>query len=249
MAGARPSTAAATASGLWRHARRRYVQVLWQARQVLRWVNRKNPGQYGFDIGLWTRHIVREVGQAAILSALESSLDRRGACQTKSDTAEATAARLPNSIPTRWHPGSARPTPRSHVKPSGTKAKSTSWASRAFASMRCMERRGGKRQPPVGSVLGQRQSTSATSAVRAKVSELGSRRTCAILLRLQMAVYGSLARPVKTFASTRKHLPERALHSAAWYYKNPDGHVRSTVVGADPPQLLGHHSRAFTPTS
>ena len=75
--------------------RRRYVQVLWQARQVLRWVNGKNPRQYGFDIGLWTRHIVREVGEAAILSALESSLDRRGACQTKSDTAEATAARLP----------------------------------------------------------------------------------------------------------------------------------------------------------
>ena len=54
-------------------------------------------------------------------------------------------------------------------------------------------------------------------AVRAKVSELGSRRTCALLLRLQMAVDGSLARLVKTFASTRKHLPERALHSAVWY--------------------------------
>lgn len=49
-----------------------------------------------FDVGMWTRHIVREVGDVAILCALESSLDRRaGACPTKSDTAEATAARLP----------------------------------------------------------------------------------------------------------------------------------------------------------
>lgn len=57
--------------------RRRDVQVSWQARQVLRWVNGKNSGQYGLDIGLWTRHIVREVGDVAILCALESSLDRR----------------------------------------------------------------------------------------------------------------------------------------------------------------------------
>ena len=66
----------------------------------------RTPGSMD-SIGLWTRHIVREVGEAAFLSALESSLDRLGACPTKSDIAEATAARLPNAIPTRWHPGSA----------------------------------------------------------------------------------------------------------------------------------------------
>src|SRR5574340_528703 len=32
-----------------------------QERQVLRWVNGKNPLQYGFEFGLWTRHIVREL--------------------------------------------------------------------------------------------------------------------------------------------------------------------------------------------
>jgi transposase len=30
-----------------------------QERQVFRWVNGKNPQQYGFDFGLWTRQIVR----------------------------------------------------------------------------------------------------------------------------------------------------------------------------------------------
>lgn len=32
-----------------------------QERQVFRWVNGKNPMQYGFDFGLWTRQIVREL--------------------------------------------------------------------------------------------------------------------------------------------------------------------------------------------
>lgn len=32
-----------------------------QKSQVFRWINGKNPMQYGFDFGLWTRHIVREL--------------------------------------------------------------------------------------------------------------------------------------------------------------------------------------------
>ena len=32
-----------------------------QKRRVLRWINGKNPLQYGFDFGLWTRRIVREL--------------------------------------------------------------------------------------------------------------------------------------------------------------------------------------------
>jgi transposase len=34
-----------------------------QERQVLRWINGKNPMQYGFDFGLWTRNLVRELVQ------------------------------------------------------------------------------------------------------------------------------------------------------------------------------------------
>lgn len=32
-----------------------------QARQVFRWINGKDPRQYGFDFGLWTRQIVAEL--------------------------------------------------------------------------------------------------------------------------------------------------------------------------------------------
>src|SRR5574337_1005840 len=32
-----------------------------QERQVFRWINGKNPLQYGFDFGLWTRQIAREL--------------------------------------------------------------------------------------------------------------------------------------------------------------------------------------------
>ncbi|RBG58738.1 IS630 family transposase, partial [Xanthomonas oryzae] len=32
-----------------------------QERQVFGWVNGKNPGQHGFDFGLWTRQVVREL--------------------------------------------------------------------------------------------------------------------------------------------------------------------------------------------
>lgn len=34
-----------------------------QEAQVFRWINGKNPTQYGFDFGLWTRQIVRELVQ------------------------------------------------------------------------------------------------------------------------------------------------------------------------------------------
>jgi transposase len=34
-----------------------------QEQQVLRWINGRNPMQYGFDFGLWTRNLVRELVQ------------------------------------------------------------------------------------------------------------------------------------------------------------------------------------------
>lgn len=32
-----------------------------QERQVFRWINGKDPRQYGFDFGLWTRQVVAEL--------------------------------------------------------------------------------------------------------------------------------------------------------------------------------------------
>lgn len=43
---------------------------LTQERQVLRWVNGKNPQQYGFDFGLWTRQIV----QSLVLERFDTQL-------------------------------------------------------------------------------------------------------------------------------------------------------------------------------
>ena len=34
-----------------------------QEQQVFRWINGKNPMQYGFDFGLWTRNLVRDLVQ------------------------------------------------------------------------------------------------------------------------------------------------------------------------------------------
>ena len=49
-----------------------------QERQVFRWVNGKDPRQYGFDFGLWTRQIVR-VCSRGNLACIWVSL-RSGCC-------------------------------------------------------------------------------------------------------------------------------------------------------------------------
>jgi transposase len=54
-----------------------------QERQIFCWVNGKNPRQYGFDFGLWTRQIVRELverrfGARLSLSTIGTILARLG---------------------------------------------------------------------------------------------------------------------------------------------------------------------------
>src|SRR5580658_136055 len=54
-----------------------------QERQVFRWVNGKNPMQYGFDFGLWTRQIVRDLierrfSQRLSLASVGALLARQG---------------------------------------------------------------------------------------------------------------------------------------------------------------------------
>ena len=44
--------------------------TLAHEQQVLRWINCKNPMQYGFDFGLWTRNLVRELVQREFAIAL-----------------------------------------------------------------------------------------------------------------------------------------------------------------------------------
>ena len=59
-----------------------------QERQVFRWINGKNPRQYGFDFGLWTRQIVRELiaqrfGVRLSLASIGAVLARQGLTSQK----------------------------------------------------------------------------------------------------------------------------------------------------------------------
>jgi transposase len=54
-----------------------------QENQVFRWINGKDPRQYGFDFGLWTRRIVRDLvsqkfGVTLSLASIGALLARQG---------------------------------------------------------------------------------------------------------------------------------------------------------------------------
>jgi transposase len=73
-------THAAVAASLGMHRGWAYkVRALTDAQQqqVFTWVNGKNPRQHGFDFGLWTRQIVRELVEQKF--AVRSSLACIGA--------------------------------------------------------------------------------------------------------------------------------------------------------------------------
>jgi transposase len=139
-----------------------------QERQVFRWVNGKNPMQYGFDFGLWTRHIVRALVREkfdvtlslASVGALLARLDL-----TPQKPLQRAYQRDPKAI-ARWqqetYPAIARQARREKADiyfwdESGFRADAVhgkTWAPRGHT--------------PVVQVPGQRQSMSAASAVNAK---------------------------------------------------------------------------------
>ena len=139
-----------------------------QERQVFRWINGKNPRQYGFDFGLWTRGIVRElvrekfdvVLSLAFIGALLARLNL-----TPQKPLQRAYQRDPAAI-TRWpretYPAMARQAKRQKADiyfwdESGFRADAVhgkTWAPRG--------------QTPVVRVPGQRQSLSAASAVNSK---------------------------------------------------------------------------------
>ena len=65
-----------------------------QKRQVFRWINGKDPRQYGFDFGLWTRQIVAEFDCRAIWRRTQSRQRWKAALGIEPDAAKATHARL-----------------------------------------------------------------------------------------------------------------------------------------------------------
>jgi len=139
-----------------------------QERQVFRWVNGKNPLQYGFDFGLWTRQIVGELiaQRFAVhlsLASIGALLARQGLTPQK--PLQRAYQRDPEAIE-RWqrqtYPAIARKAKRDKAEihfwdESGFRAdavQGTTWSAKAHT--------------PVVAVPGQRQGISAASAVSSK---------------------------------------------------------------------------------
>lgn len=139
-----------------------------QERQVFVWVNGKNPLQYGFDFGLWTRQIVRELvmqrfGITLSLASIGSLLARLGLTAQK--PLERAYQRDPQAID-RWvnetYPAIARQARRE-------KAEVFFWDESGFRADAVHGKTwAAKGQTPVVKRPGRRQSVSAASAVNAK---------------------------------------------------------------------------------
>jgi transposase len=139
-----------------------------QERQVFRWVNGKNPHQYGFDFGLWTRQIVRELvsqrfGVKLSLASIGALLARVGLTPQK--PLQRAYQRDPEAVQ-RWvsqtYPGIARQAKR-------RKAEIFFWDESGFRADAVHGKTWAvKGQTPVVQRPGQRQSVSAASAVNSK---------------------------------------------------------------------------------
>lgn len=139
-----------------------------QERQVFRWINGKNPQQYGFDFGLWTRQIVRELvaerfGISLSLASIGALLARLELTPQK--PLQRAYQRDPEAIE-RWvsetYPAIARRAKRE-------KAEIFFWDESGFRADTVHGKTwSAKGQTPVVHRPGQRQSISAASAVNAK---------------------------------------------------------------------------------
>lgn len=139
-----------------------------QERQVFRWINGKNPMQYGFDFGLWTRQIVRELVAMKFdvglsLASVGSLLARLGLTVQK--PLQRAYQRDPEAIE-RWQ-RETYPAIAARAKREG--AEIHFWDELGFRADSVQ----GKTWAPVGqtpvvNVPGQRQSISAASAVSSK---------------------------------------------------------------------------------
>lgn len=139
-----------------------------QERQVFFWINGKNPMQYGFDFGLWTRQIVRELiarrfGVRLSLASIGAVLARQGLTPQK--PLQRAYQRDPAAI-ARWqretYPAIARTAKRD-------KAEIYFWDESGFRANAVHGMTwGAKGQTPVVAVPGQRQGISAASAISSK---------------------------------------------------------------------------------
>ncbi len=139
-----------------------------QERQLFRWINGKDPRQYGFDFGLWTRLVVRQLiadkfGANFGVTAVGKLLAKLGLTPQK--PLQRAYERDPAAIE-KWkhdtYPSIAR-----RAKKRG--AEIYFWDESGFRADAVQGQTwGAKGQTPIVAVPGQRQSVSAASAVNAK---------------------------------------------------------------------------------
>lgn len=139
-----------------------------QEGRAFRWINGNNPRQYGFDFGLWTRQVVRELvadtlGLQLSLASIGALLARQGLTAQK--PLERAYRRDPDAI-ARWQRETYPAMTRQAKK---DKAEIYFWDESGFRAD-CVHGKtwGVKGQTPVVNVPGQRQSVSAASAVDSK---------------------------------------------------------------------------------
>lgn len=139
-----------------------------QERQVFGWINGKNPMQYGFDFGLWTRQIVRELvqmkfGVSLSLASVGGLLARLGLTAQK--PLQRAYQRDPEAIE-RWQ-RETYPAIAAQAKRTG--AEIHFWDESGFRADAVHGKTWAERgKTPVVNRPGQRQGISAASAVNAK---------------------------------------------------------------------------------
>lgn len=139
-----------------------------QERQVFRWINGKNPLQYGFDFALWTRQIVQALVQQRFevqlsLAAVGTMLARLGLTAQK--PLQRAYQRDPQAV-AQWQ-SQTYPALASQARKEG--ADIFLWDESGFRADAVHGKTWGQRgHTPVVKRPGQRQSISAASAVNAK---------------------------------------------------------------------------------
>ena len=139
-----------------------------QERQVFRWINGKEPRQYGFDFGLWTRQIAgelieRQFGVKLGVTAVGKLLAKLGLTAQK--PLQRAYQRDPEAI-ARWQQETY---PRLAKEAKACGGEIYFWDESGFRADAVRGKTWGVRgQTPVVAVPGQRQSTSAASAVNAR---------------------------------------------------------------------------------
>lgn len=139
-----------------------------QERQVFRWINGKDPRQYGFDFGLWTRQIAGELieqkfGVKLGVTAVGKLLAKLGLTPQK--PLQRAYQRDPEAI-ARWQQETY---PRLAKDAKARGAEIYFWDESGFRADAVRGKTWGVQgQTPVVAVPGQRQSMSAASAVNAR---------------------------------------------------------------------------------